>query len=201
MEPKPDGGRFLPNDFVQLTLLAFEDVTGPNAVKAVLNLGGLSHLIGKFPPADSEKTFPYQDFARILGGFEDLYGPRGAHALCHRAGEQVFRSGAKIFGIDSGVHPPSLSAGLERLAWYLNSACSADACLEKKHGSLEFSIGCCPACAERSAAAPSCQFFAGFLREAARWAQGGKPVFITEVGCIAAGSHACVFQISVHSPS
>ena len=119
MEPNPRGGDFLPNNFVQLTLLAFEDVTGANAVKAVLNLGGLTRLVGNFPPPDSEKTFPYQDFTRILSGFEDLYGPRGGRALCHRAGEQTFLAGAKIFGVDSGEHPASLSAGMERVAWYL----------------------------------------------------------------------------------
>jgi predicted hydrocarbon binding protein len=200
MEPNPRGGDFLPNNFVQLTLLAFEDVTGANAVKAVLNLGGLTRLVGNFPPPDSEKTFPFQEFTRILSGFEDLYGPRGGRALCHRAGEQTFLAGAKIFGVDSGEHPASLSAGMERVAWYLNSALTADACMEKMRGSLRFSIGHCPACTERWSAVPVCQFFTGFLREAARWSGNGKPVFVTETSCIAGGDEACVFEIFPHPP-
>ncbi len=196
MEPNPRGGDFLPNNFVQLSLLAFEDVTGSNAVKAVLNLGGFTQLVGAFPPSNSEKTFPVRDFTRILSGFEDLYGPRGGRALCHRAGEQTFLAGVKIFGIDSGPRPSSLTAGLERVAWYLNSACFADATLEKIRGGLKFSLGRCPACTDRWSAAPVCHFFSGFLREAGRWSEGGKPLFVTEINCIADGDDACVFEIS-----
>lgn len=196
MEPNPRGDEFLPNNFVQLSLLAFEDVTGSNAVKAVLNLGGFTQLVGAFPPSNSEKTFPVHDFTRILSGFEDLYGPRGGRALSHRAGEQTFLSGVKIFGIDSGPRPSSLTAGLERVAWYLNSACCADAALEKIRGGLKFSLGRCPACADRWSAAPVCHFLAGFLREAGRWSEGGKPLFVTEINCIADGDDACVFEIS-----
>jgi hypothetical protein len=200
MGTNPDGGFFLPNNFVHLTLQAFEDVTGRNAVKAVLNLGGLTHLVGNFPPSTPDKSFSFHDFAHILSGFEDLYGPRGGSALCHRAGEQAFLAGAKTFGVDSGPHPASLTAGLERVVWYLNSECSADPALEKMRGGLRFSLGRCPACTERWAATPVCQFFTGFLREAARWSQNGKPVFVQETGCIADGDKACVFEISTHPP-
>jgi predicted hydrocarbon binding protein len=196
MDTNPDGNLFLPNDFVRFTLLAFEDVTGKNAVKAVLNLSGLSPLIGHFPPSNPEKEFPYGDFARILGGLEDLYGPRGARALSHRAGEQAFLAGAAQFKIDSGEHPDSLAAGLERVVWYLNSACSMNADVVKQRGMLEFTIGRCPACFSRWAAAPACQFFAGFLREAARWAISGKPVLVTEKNCIAGGDEACIFEVT-----
>ena len=196
MEPNPRGGDFLPNNFVQLTLLAFEDVTGSNAVKAVLNLGGFTHLVGAFPPSNSEKAFPTRDFTRILSGFEDLYGPRGGRALCHRAGEQTFLAGLKVFGIDSGAIPSSLTAGLERVSWYLNSACSADTMLERTRKGLIFSIGRCPVCSDRWSAAPVCHFFTGFLREAARWSEGGKPLFVTETGCIADGDDACKFEVS-----
>lgn len=200
MEPKADGGNYLPNDFVHLTLLAFEDVTGPNAVKAVLNLGGFSHLISNFPPKNTQKEFPFRDFTRILSGFEDLYGPRGGRALCHRAGEQAFLAGAITFGVDSGDRPGSVSAGLERVAWYLNSACGADAAVEKTRGGVRFTIGRCPACAERWSPGPVCHFLTGFLREAARWAEGGKPAFVTETGCIADGDEACAFQVTTRAP-
>ncbi len=200
MGTNPDGGYFLPNNFVQLTLQAFEDVTGCNAVKAVLNLGGLTHLVGNFPPSNPDKIFSFHDFARILSGFEDLYGPRGGSALSHRAGEQAFLAGAGTFGVDTGPHPDSLTAGLERVAWYLNSACSADASLEKMRGGLKFSLGRCPACTERWAATPVCQFFTGFLREAARWSQCGKPAYVIETGCIADGDDACVFEIFSRPP-
>jgi predicted hydrocarbon binding protein len=196
MGSNPDGSLFLPNNFVRLTLLAFEDVTGKNAVKAVLNLSGLSPLIGHFPPNNLEHTFPFSDFGRILGGFEDLYGPRGARALSHRAGEQAFLAGAAQFEIDSGPQPGSLVGGLERVAWFLNSACSMDAIVKKQHSGVEFSIGRCPACYSRWAAAPACQFFTGFLLEAGRWSYGGMPVFVTEKSCIAGGDEACVFDIS-----
>lgn len=196
MNPTPPGGYFLPNNFVQLTLLAFEDVTGKNAVKAVLNLSGLSNLIGNFPPGNPEKKFPLDDFSKIFSSFEDLYGPRGGRALSYCAGEQTFLSGKVTFGLDTGGHPSSLAAGLERVAWYLNSACTADASLVKKRAFVEFRIGRCPACFGRWAASPVCHFYAGFLREAGRWAGGGKIFYVKEINCIAEGEEDCVFELS-----
>jgi len=196
MHLTPHGDIFLPNNFVRLTLLAFEDVTGKNAVKAVLNLSGLTHLIGNFPPGNPEKQFPLDDFSRIMSSFEDLYGPRGGRALCYCAGEQTFLSGSATFGLDTGGHPASLAAGLERVAWFLNSACGADASLVKKRASVEFRIGRCPACFGRWAAAPVCNYYAGFLRQAGRWAGGGKSNYVKEISCIAEGEEDCVFEIS-----
>ncbi len=198
-------GFLLPNHIVLLALLSLEDVTGRNAVKAVLNLVGLSGLIDHYPPTNLEKQFDFADFSTIFGGLTDLYGPRGSHALAMRAGKQTFSEGLGTFDGIEGLASFSLSkmtpmqkmvAGINIVADFFNAISDQVTVMTDRGENLAFSVHRCPICWGRKSAQPECHLYRGLLLEAARWYSGGGEYPVTESACIAKGDRTCEFIIS-----
>jgi len=79
-------GYYYPNKFARITIEAMEEVMGENGLKAILNLAGLSHLIGNYPLDNLEKEFDFADFTALNIALEERYGPRGGRGLALRAG-------------------------------------------------------------------------------------------------------------------
>jgi predicted hydrocarbon binding protein len=198
-------GFFLPNHVVLLALNALEDVTGRNAVKAVLNLVGLSGLIDHYPPATLDKEFDFADFSTIFGGLTDLYGPRGSHALSVRAGKQIFMEGLGEFDCIEGLasfNPERLNqmqrmvAGINLVADFFNAVSDQVTVVTDRGDDLIFSLHRCPVCWGRQLPQTECFIYRGLLLEATRWYSGGGIYSVVETECAAKGDRLCEFTIS-----
>lgn len=54
-----------PNANFLVLLLASEEVMGKNGLASVLNQGGLSFLVGKYPPNNLDKQSPMSLYGRV----------------------------------------------------------------------------------------------------------------------------------------
>ena len=100
---RKQSGYYYPNKFARITIEAMEEVMGENGLKAILNLAGLSHLIGNYPLDNLEKEFDFADYTALNVALEDMYGPRGGRGLALRAGRATFAQGLRAFGALAGV--------------------------------------------------------------------------------------------------
>ena len=82
--PDEKSGLYYPNKFARITVMAMEEIMGTNGLNAILNLSGLSYLIGNYPPDNLEKGFDFADFTALNVALEDMYGPRGGRGLARR---------------------------------------------------------------------------------------------------------------------
>ncbi len=80
-----------PNANLLVLMLASEEVMGKNGFNTVLNQGGLSYLVGKYPPNNLERKSPMSLYGKIQQAIEDFYGPRGSRAILIRVGRALFR--------------------------------------------------------------------------------------------------------------
>ncbi len=80
-----------PNASLYVLILACEEVMGKNGFASVLNQGGLSYMVGKYPPNNDEKEVPVSLYGQVQQAIEDFYGPRGSKAILMRVGRALFR--------------------------------------------------------------------------------------------------------------
>jgi predicted hydrocarbon binding protein len=80
-----------PNASFYVLILAAEEVMGKNGFASVLNQGGLSYLVGKYPPNNLERQVPFSLYGKVQQAIEDFYGPRGSRAILMRVGRALFR--------------------------------------------------------------------------------------------------------------
>lgn len=80
-----------PNASLYVLILACEEVMGKNGFASVLNQGGLSYMIGKYPPNNLDYEVPFSLYGKIQQSIEDFYGPRGSRAILMRVGRALFR--------------------------------------------------------------------------------------------------------------
>src|SRR3989304_9579089 len=98
MGPVPKAGLYYPNKFGLITIKSLEEVMGKNGLNAILNLGGLTHYMERYPPDNLEKGFDFTELSAIGTALEEMYGPRGGRGLALRAGRATFSDGLRDFG-------------------------------------------------------------------------------------------------------
>jgi len=69
-------GLYYPNKPALIIILALENVMGKNGLNAILNMAGLSYLIGNYPPDNLRREFDFADISALMQALEDMYGPR-----------------------------------------------------------------------------------------------------------------------------
>ncbi len=200
--PRPPG--YYPNNMGRILLQAMEEVMGQAGVNAVLNTVNLSEYIGKYPPSNSERNFPFDHISRLQSGMECAYGPRGGRGLAVRTGRVWFTYSLRTFGSDLGLTELSfrllplksrLEATLRALTRWFNDYSDQRVHLQWGKKTASWEIECCPLCSGRSAAEPCCQLAVGLLQEALFWVSGGKYFLVEEKKCIARGDSACTIMI------
>jgi predicted hydrocarbon binding protein len=86
----PEDRRY-PNANLYVLILAVEEVLGKNGLALTLNQGGLSNLVGKYPPNNMDMEVPFSLYGKVQQAIEDFYGPRGSRAILLRVGRALFR--------------------------------------------------------------------------------------------------------------
>src|SRR5690606_34188067 len=104
--PREKSGYYYPNKFARITIEAMEEIMGTNGLNAILNLAGLSDIVGNLPPDNLEKGFDFADFTALNIALEEMYGPRGGRGLALRAGRATFADALRGFGALAGVGAP-----------------------------------------------------------------------------------------------
>lgn len=201
----PKSGKYYPNKFGRMTILALEDVMGRNGVNAILNLANLPELINHLPPDNLEKKFDFADYSAINGALEELYGVRGGRGLAERVGRatfnEVWRSFAALAGV-SGLPEQKLPlvdklrAGLPAIARIFSQTSDQRCSVAEQDGQFIFTIHACPVCWGRKAEKPDCYLAVGLLKAGLKWMSGGREFHVTETRCVAAGGTVCEFAIS-----
>lgn len=190
-------GYYYPNKFARITIEAMEEVMGENGLKAILNLAGLSHVIGNYPLDNLEKEFDFADFTAINIALEEMYGPRGGRGLALRAGRATFAQGLRAFGALAGVGDlafkvlplnAKLKIGVPAMANIFSQfSDQVSNVFDEGNDKIIYTLERCPMCWNRKADRPVCFVGQGLLQEGLRWVSGGNEFKVDLDTCIAKG--------------
>lgn len=195
---------FYPQRMGRIILQGMEEVIGRNGVHAVLNLALHSEYIENYPPASSERTFPFKLISDLHVALEQAYGPRGGRGLALRAGRAIFAYGLRAYGSQLGLTemafrllplPTKLRVGAKAFAELFNRHTDQVVRIEETDTHLLWHIERCPLCWERHSEGPVCHLAVGLLQESLYWVSGGKIFDVTETNCIAQGDPDCTISI------
>ena len=205
MESIPESGYYYTNRFALITLKALEEVMGRNGLNAILNMAGLSYLIGNYPENNLEKAFDFSHFSRIIKAVEEMYGPRGGRALALRAGRATFADALRQYGALAGVGDlafrilplqKKLRIGLIAMSKIFSKMSDQKNSVDETDNEYTYTIQRCPGCWGRSGEdKPVCFVFKGLIQEGLKWVSGGSEFRIDETKCIAMGDEVCEFTI------
>lgn len=190
-------GYFYPNKFARITIEAMQEVMGENGLKGILNLAGLPHLIGNFPPDNLEKEFDFADYTAINIALDEMFGPRGARGLALRAGRATFAQGLRAFGALAGVGDlafkvlplnAKLRIGVPALSnIFLQFSDQVSHVQDGGADKIIYTLERCPMCFERKADRAVCFVGQGLLQEGLRWLSGGSEFKVDMETCTAKG--------------
>jgi len=190
-------GYYYPNKFARITIEAMEEVMGENGLKAILNLAGLSHLIGNYPPDNLEKEFDFADFTALNIALEEMYGPRGGRGLALRAGRATFAQGLRAFGALAGVGDlafkvlplnAKLKIGVPAMANIFSQfSDQVSNVFDEGNDKIIYTLERCPMCWDRKADRAVCFVGQGLLQEGLRWVSGGSEFKVDLDTCISKG--------------
>jgi predicted hydrocarbon binding protein len=198
------GDFFYPQKMGRIILLGTEEIIGRTGLHAVLNLSAHSDYIGNFPPASTERTFPFQTISDLHVALEQAYGPRGGRGLALRIGRATFTYGLREYGTMIGLTEVAfrllplsskLHTGAKAFADLFNHHTDQVVRLEETDRHLLWHIERCPLCWGRHTEEPVCHMAVGLLQESLYWMSGGKIFNVEETQCIARGDPACTIQI------
>lgn len=205
MEAIPKSGLFYANKLTLITLNAYEEVMGEKGLNAILNIAGLNHLIGNYPPNNLECGFDFSDFTALHVALEEVYGPRGGRGLALRAGKATFNEFFKIFGAMAGVSDiafkvlplqAKLRIGLPTGAKLFTQVAGQQSTVTEKEQEFLWTIHRCPICWNRKGLdKPVCYIFTGLLQAMLSHVSGGLKFRINESKCKAMGDEVCEYII------
>jgi predicted hydrocarbon binding protein len=205
MQQIPKSGFYNTNKFARIALQAYEEIMGKNGLNAILNLAGLSNLIGNYPPDNLERQFDFADYTAIHVGLEELYGPRGGRGLALRAGHSTFSDVLKDFGALAGVSDlafkvlplqTKIRIGLPAAAKIFSQVSDQLTTVDETDNAFIWTIHRCPTCWSRKGAdKPVCYITTGLLQAMLTWVSGGSEFRVNESKCCAIGDTVCEFVI------
>jgi predicted hydrocarbon binding protein len=199
-----DGSFYYPQKMGRVILLGMEEVIGANAIAGVLRLNSLEGLAQNYPPANNERTFPFETVSALQTAFELAYGPRGGRGVALRVGRASFKYGLKEYGSMLGLTElafrllslsTKLHAGTKTFADLFNKHTDQKVSVEEQGGKILWHIERCPLCWERKVEEPACHLAVGLIQEALYWLSGGKVFNVEETNCIAMGASTCTIVI------
>jgi predicted hydrocarbon binding protein len=185
-------------------LVAIEEMIGPEALKAVLNLANLPQFIDNFPPHNLSREFDFADFGAIGAALEKMYGPRGERGLGMHAGKASYTKGLDEFGSVGGLAQLAFKAvspdikiktGLKEMAEVYNKFSDQQTTVEETDDYFVYTIRRCPVCWGRTSRRPICYAATGLLQTGLGSLSDGHLFDVEEVACCAAGDEFCVFHI------
>ena len=195
--------RPMPNAGLRVLLEAIEEVMGENGTKAVLNAGGLSKYIDKYPPKDLEQEATFAEYGAVQQAVEDFYGPRGARAMLLRIGRSTFQFGLRdqpaILGL-AGIALKALPEKtrmkiiLDRMARAATETVNQPTMVRDEDDAFYFIVDACPCQWRPDHDKPCCYTTVGVLMEAMAWVTG-KVYRVEEVACINNGAASCVYRV------
>jgi predicted hydrocarbon binding protein len=192
---------FLPNNFVLLTINAFDEIVGKMGMVTAIKQAGLDNLLEAYPPDDAAKEFDFADYATLISGFEDIYGARGARVLSIRAGRLAFRHfiDSSIGDINDFIDPElpeenRLQILLESLAEMYSETSDFKCSVQANPEGILFINNTCPICWGRKQDSPGCNVTLGILMEAV--AMISEKYKIEQTTSISCGAPSCDFMIT-----
>ena len=200
---EPSGYHY-PNLIARIYLEAMEEIVGKNGLSAILNLAGLSHMIGNYPPPNLDKEFDFADYSALNGALEESYGQRGGRGLELRAGRASFARGLLGLGPLSGASDlafrllplsTKLRAGIPAMAKVFSQVGDQTSTVEDRGAHYAYIVQPCPVCWGREAAQPICFAGRGLLEEGLHWLSSGRSFRVEEIDCVATGGANCTYAI------
>ena len=198
-----------PNQLFYLALITADEIIGKNGLKSVLKYAKLDKFIDNFPPDNIELEHSSTDFSRLLTGFIEVLGEKGARPLLFRGGMRAFEimleqfpSLMDINGIEPTERTPDrLFDEFKRIYGIIVDASNNLYGEIYKYYDCEegvtLDISPCFWCSGLNTQSPICHAQKGFQLGVARWIIG-QDVKIEETLCMAKGDDVCRFVI--HRP-
>ena len=194
----------MPRPMVRILLRAMDEVMGPRGVDSVLQRASMEALRTEDVAAASDRGVSFESISLIMRTLEDVHGQPSGRGLALRIGRACLKYGLKAYGFT----PPGaestfrllplsekLRAGAAALAGFLNRHSDMHIAVEDHGHQILWRIERCPLCRGREADDPVCLLAVGFIQESLEWASGGRPFYVQEQGCIAAGDAACAILV------
>jgi predicted hydrocarbon binding protein len=201
---RKQSGLYYPNKPALIIIQALENVMGKNGINAILNMGGLPHLIDNYPPDNLKREFDFADLTALFTALEDMYGPRGGRGLALRAGRATFDRVIKDFGPMVGMADLAfkvlplevkMKVGLRVLGETLSKISDQINKVEDAGEYYLYRILQCPQCWERKTEKPCCHMAVGLLQEGLHWLSGGKEFRVVQITCHAMGDKSCDYAV------
>ncbi|MGE5252278.1 MAG: V4R domain-containing protein [Bacteroidota bacterium] len=199
-----NGEYFYPQRMGRIILQAMEEVIGRPGVHAILDFASQAEFIENYPPAASDRTFPFKSVSGLHTALEQAYGPRGGRGVALRIGRASFTYGLREYGPQLGLMETAfrllplgtkLHVGAKSFADLFNHQTDQVVRLEETPAHILWHIERCPLCWDRKTAEPVCHLAVGLLQESLYWVSGGKIFEVEETQCIACGDPACTIRI------
>jgi hypothetical protein len=196
---------FYPQRMGRIILQSMEEVMGRAGVHSVLNLASYSEFIENYPPADSDRTFPFESVSGIQSALEQAFGPRGGRGLALRIGRACFNYGLGEFGSVLGQAdltyrllplPMKLKMGAEAFCDVFNGLSDQVVRLIELDDHYLWENVRCPLCWGRQTKTPCCHLAVGLVQEALYWVSGGKHFDVIESTCAGRGDELCTFVVA-----
>ncbi|MBI1882473.1 MAG: 4-vinyl reductase [Chloroflexi bacterium] len=197
-------GLYYPNKMALIYITAIEEIIGPEAMKAVLNLANLPRFINNYPPNNMGRDFDFADFGAIGAALEKMYGARVERGLGMHAGKASFTQGLAEFGSLSGLGELAFKAvsphakikiGLRGMAESFSKFSDQQTAVEETDDYFVYTIRRCPVCWGRTSRRPICYIAASMLQQGLHWLSDGHYFDVEEVACCATGDEFCIFHI------
>lgn len=194
-----------PNANLLVLILASEEVMGKNGFYSVLNQGGLSFLVGKYPPNNLDRESPMSLYGKIQQSIEDFYGPRGSRAILIRVGRALFRYslneqpallGIASLGLKALPINTRMKLILNRIVKTGEEQLSMPGNVEEIDDAFVYTRPLCP-CQFRDrdhSQGPCDQVTVGTFQEALKWATG-KNFKVRQTKCLNVGDDEDEFII------
>lgn len=195
---------YYPNKMGRIMLIAMEEIMGRHGVNAVLNLGGLTHLVNQYPANNLELGFKFSDLSMIQQTLDEMYGERGGRGLALRAGRETWKYALKEFMPVLGITDLAvrmlpigikIKIGLDVFAETFNKFSDQRVRLGEDDDHYLWIIERCPVCWQRQTTTPCCHLAVGLLEEALGWVSRGRRFTVKQISCIATGDATCTMII------
>jgi predicted hydrocarbon binding protein len=197
-------GYFFANKMGRIFYLALAEVTGGEAMNAILGSARMKDRLDRYPPNNFAPEFSFDELGQIQQALEELYGPSGGRELARRVGRACFRIGAEdlnpVLGLTDlafRILPLRMrfKIGLEVLAHMFDRFSDHLVRLEEDERYFGWIVERCGVCWGRRSDAPCCDLAVGLLEEAIYWLSGGGSGYVEEVSCVAAGEPTCTILV------
>jgi predicted hydrocarbon binding protein len=180
------------NMVIRFVMDAIEEVMGLNGLKAVLNYGGLIHLLENKPDYSYDKNYTDDEYGAMTHNLFKVVGIQGGKALLRLVGKASGKSIIEKGVFDSLKELPEKEKFSKMMEIFVMATGRGE--YKQVDGVIMYDNPNCSACRGITDKGPVCTPISGMFDEFIRWA-GLEGFRTVETKCKAKGDDTCRYEI------